>query len=51
LITRSWLSPLVAEWTAPGTIVLSDRPLDGSYREMPRPPGCPKSGHSLLQAV
>ncbi len=51
LITRSWLSPLVAEWTAPGTIVLSDRPLDGSYREMPRPPGCPKSGHSLLQAI
>ena len=51
LITRSWLSPLVAEWTIPGTIVLADRPLDGSYREVPRPPGCPKSGHLLLQAV
>jgi hypothetical protein len=51
LITRSWLSPLVAEWTMPGTIVLTDRPLDGSYREVPRPPGCPKSGHLLLQAV
>ena len=51
LITRSWLSPLVAEWTMPGTIVLTDRPLDGSWREVPRPPGCPKSGHLLLQAV
>ena len=51
LITRSWLSPLIVEWTMPGTIVLTDRPLDGSYRELPRPPGCPKSGHLLLQAI
>ena len=50
LITRSWLSPLVAEWSAPGTIILADRPLEGSFRELPRPPGCPKSGHVLLRA-
>lgn len=51
LITRAWLSPLIAEWTKPGTIVLADRPLDGSFRELPRPLGCPRSGHMLLQAI
>jgi S-adenosylmethionine-dependent methyltransferase len=51
LITRSWLSPLVAGWSAPGTIVLADRPLDGPFRELPRPEGCPASGHSLLQMI
>lgn len=50
LITRSWLSPLVAKWTEPGTIVLADRPLDGDYEEVPRPLGCPNSGHRLLRA-
>jgi hypothetical protein len=51
LITRSWLSPLVAEWAARGTVVLADRPLDGPYEELPRPPGCPESGHKLLRAI
>ncbi|MBA3519862.1 MAG: hypothetical protein H0T75_19990 [Rhizobiales bacterium] len=51
LITRSWLSPLVAEWSAPGTIVLADRPLDGAYEQVPRPPGTPESGHRLLRAI
>ena len=51
LITRSWLSPLVAEWTAPGTVILSDRPLDGDYQTLPRPPDCPDSGHRLLRAT
>jgi hypothetical protein len=50
LITRAWLSPLVAEWSAPGTLVLSDRPLDGTWQELPRPGDCPESGHRLLQA-
>ena len=50
LITRAWLSPLVSEWSEPGTIVLADRPLDGAFQELPRPPGCPKSGHMLLRA-
>ena len=50
LITRAWLSPLVSEWAAPGTIVLSDRPLDGTFQGLPRPEGCPKSGHALLRA-
>jgi S-adenosyl-L-methionine methyltransferase len=50
LITRAWLSPLIAEWSEPGTIVLADRPLEGSFRDLPRPPGCPKSGHALLRA-
>ena len=50
LITRSWLSPLVAEWSDSGTIILADRPLEGNFRELPRPPGCPKSGHVLLRA-
>ena len=51
LITRSWLSPLVAAWATPGTIVLADRPLDGAWEELPRPAGCPDSGHRLLQAI
>ena len=50
LITRAWLSPLVAEWAAPG----HDRPRRPAARrrlpELPRPPGCPKSGHVLLRA-
>jgi hypothetical protein len=50
LITRAWLSPLVAQWCAPGTLVLADRPLDGPWRELPRPAGIPDSGHRLLQA-
>ncbi len=50
LITRAWLSPLVAKWCVPGTIVLADRPLDGAFRDLPRPAGCPKSGHALLRA-
>ncbi|HEX9906463.1 MAG TPA: class I SAM-dependent methyltransferase [Propylenella sp.] len=50
LITRSWLSPLVAEWSQPGTVVLADRPLDGPFRTLPRPPDCPASSHVLLQA-
>ena len=49
------LFPLLAvaacrEWSAPGTIILADRPLEGAFRELPRPPGCPKSGHVLLRA-
>ena len=51
LITRSWLSPLVAEWVAPGTIVLADRPIDGRYENVPRPDGVPESGHRLLRAL
>jgi hypothetical protein len=51
LITRSWLSPLVASWCQPGTIVLADRPLDGAWQELPRPAGCPDSGHRLLRAI
>jgi hypothetical protein len=50
LITRSWLSPLVVEWSDSGTVILADRPLEGNFRELPRPPGCPKSGHVLLRA-
>jgi hypothetical protein len=51
LITRSWLSPHIAEWSQPGTIVLADRPLAGTFEELSRPPGCPKSGHALLRAT
>jgi len=51
LITRSWLSPLIDEWSAPGAIVLTDRPLEGPYRELPRPAGCPPSGHALLERL
>ena len=51
LITRSWLSPLIEEWTVPGSLVLADRPLDGPYREVPRPEGCPSSGHTLLERL
>lgn len=47
LITRSWLSPLVEEWTVPGSVVLADRPLDGPYREIDRPASGP--GHVLLE--
>jgi hypothetical protein len=50
LITQSWLSPRVAEWVAPGTIVVTDRMLQGSYRELPRPEGAPSTGHIMLQA-
>ena len=51
LITRSWLSPLIRQWCGAGTVILSDRPLDGVYREVPRPENCPSSGHALLQAA
>lgn len=50
LITMSWLSPCVAAWVAPGTIVVTDRALVGAYRELPRPEGYPDSGHMMLQA-
>jgi len=50
LITRSWLSPLVAEWAEPGTLVVADRPLEGDYEEVARPPGSPPSGHVFLRA-
>lgn len=50
LITRSWLSPLVAEWSQPRTVVLADRHLDGPFRALPRPAGCPASSHVLLRA-
>lgn len=50
LITRAWLSPVVGEWSAPGTIILSDRPLDGRFRELAKPDGCPRSSHALLRA-
>jgi len=50
LITRSWLSPLVAQWSAPGTLVLADRPLDGALETLPRPEGVADSGHRLLRA-
>ena len=51
LITRAWLSPLIAEWADPGTIVLTDRPLEGRFEELTRPAGCPQSGHMLLRAL
>jgi hypothetical protein len=51
LITRAWLSPRIAEWTKPGTIILTDRPLDVTSHELPRPAGCPESGHRLLRAA
>jgi hypothetical protein len=51
LITRHWLSPLIAEWTAPGSLVLADRPLDGPYETLPKPPGSEGSGHALLKRV
>jgi hypothetical protein len=50
LITRAWLSPLLAKWCEPGAIVLADRPFDGPFDELSRPEGCPKSGHRLLRA-
>lgn len=49
LITRAWLSPLILEWSRPGTLILADRPLDGGYEVLPRPSGCPESGHALLR--
>lgn len=51
LITRAWLSPLIADWAEAGAIILADRPLDGAYDEVPRPLGCPNSGHRLLRAL
>jgi hypothetical protein len=51
LITRAWLSPLIEKWSASGTLVLADRPIDGPYREVPRPGGIPASGHSLLERI
>ena len=51
LITRSWLSPLVAEWSELGTLILVDRPLDGPFEVLPRPPDAPESGHRLLRAI
>ena len=50
LITRAWLSPLIAEWAPPGTIVLTDRPLDGPFQEL-RTDGDVSTGHALLRAV
>jgi hypothetical protein len=51
LITRSWLSPLVAQWSERGTLILADRPLDGPFEELPRPAEAGASGHRLLRAV
>jgi hypothetical protein len=51
MITRAWLSPRIKEWAAPGTIILADRPLDLPFEELPRPAGCPESGHRLLRAA
>jgi hypothetical protein len=51
LITRAWLAPLIAEWAGPGTIILTDRPLDGAFQELRRATGGPLSGHALLRAV
>jgi hypothetical protein len=51
LITRSWLSPLVAAWAEPGAIVVTDRPLEGAYQELPRPAEASPSGHLLLRAL
>jgi hypothetical protein len=51
LITRSWLSPLIAEWSAPGTVILADRPIELPFEALPRPPGAEDSGHSLLRAI
>jgi hypothetical protein len=51
LITRAWLSPLLLDWSHPGAIVLTDRPLDGNYENLPRPSGCPMSSHRLLRRM
>src|SRR4051812_31148801 len=51
LITRAWLSPLLLDWSRRGTIVLADRPLEGGYESLPRPAGCPDSGHRLLRRL
>ncbi len=51
LITRAWLSPLVIQWSAPGTLVLADRPLDGPFEELPGPDGMDETGHRLLRAI
>ena len=51
LITRSWLSPLVAAWAETGSIILTDRPLEGAYQELPRPAEAAPSGHLLLRAL
>jgi hypothetical protein len=51
LITRAWLSPHIREWAEPGTVVLADRPLDVPFETLPRPEGCPQSGHTLLRAT
>lgn len=50
LITRSWLSPLIAQWAAPGTAILTDRPIDGPFEEIARPADSEVSGHRLLRA-
>jgi hypothetical protein len=50
LITRSWLSPLIAEWAKPGALVLTDRPIDGAFEEIGGPATADASGHRLLRA-
>jgi len=45
LITRSWLSPLLAEWAAPGALILTDRPIDGEYAVVAHS----DSAHQLLR--
>jgi hypothetical protein len=45
LITRSWLSPLLAEWVEPGALILTDRPIDGGYTVVAES----DSAHRLLQ--
>ena len=51
LITRAWLSPLIAEWAGPGTIVLTDRPLDGAFQALRTADGDVPTGHALLRAL
>lgn len=51
LITRAWLSPLIGEWADPGTIILTDRPLDGGFQELRRAADDAPSGHVLLRAI
>ena len=51
LITRAWLSPLIADWSEPGTLILTDRPLEGPFHELHRPAGAAGSGHALLRAI
>jgi hypothetical protein len=50
LITRAWLSPLIAQWAGAETLILTDRPLDGSFDEIAGPAEPGSSAHRLLRA-